>query len=209
LNVLSLGGTEFIGPFVVKQLVAEGHAVTVFHRGVTEPELPPEIRHIHGDRSDLPRFASQLRSLQADVVIDMRSMVEAQAISVVGVLAGHIERAVVISSMDVYRGYDVLRGRDDNIQPVPFSEKQDLRTHLFPYRTEELHKPGDPQQWLDDYDKILVERAFLNEPRLRATVLRLPAVYGPGDDQHLASYLPRIAIPAPYSTVNCWSSSRS
>lgn len=37
---------------------------------------------------------------------------------------------------------------------------------------------------MDDYDKILAERIVLAEPRLPATVLRLPMVYGPGDDQH-------------------------
>src|SRR5262249_10595779 len=42
--------------------------------------------------------------------------------------------------------------------------------------------------------KVLVEEVVLSEPELAATVLRLPAVYGPGDKQHrLRSYLPRMA----------------
>jgi nucleoside-diphosphate-sugar epimerase len=39
--------------------------------------------------------------------------------------------------------------------------------------------------WLDDeYDKIPVERAVLDDPELPGTVLRLPMVYGPGDPLH-------------------------
>lgn len=37
---------------------------------------------------------------------------------------------------------------------------------------------------MDDYEKILVERVYLGEATLPGTILRLPMVYGPGDDQH-------------------------
>src|SRR5690606_20318631 len=43
------------------------------------------------------------------------------------------------------------------------------------------------------YDKIIVERLALGEPRLRATVLRLPVVYGPRDGQNrIFEYLKRM-----------------
>ena len=46
----------------------------------------------------------------------------------------------------------------------------------------------------DDYDKILVEQAVLDQPALPATVLRLPAVYGPGDKGYrLRPYVQRMA----------------
>jgi len=37
---------------------------------------------------------------------------------------------------------------------------------------------------MDQYDKILVERAVMNHPDIAGTVLRLPMMYGPGDGQH-------------------------
>lgn len=41
MRVLLIGGTRFIGPFVVGRLVDLGHEVTIFHRGQTEPgDLP-------------------------------------------------------------------------------------------------------------------------------------------------------------------------
>lgn len=40
MRVLVLGGTNFIGPPVVRRLVDLGHEVAVFHRGQTQAELP-------------------------------------------------------------------------------------------------------------------------------------------------------------------------
>ena len=39
--------------------------------------------------------------------------------------------------------------------------------------------------WFDEeYEKISVERAIMSDPELPGTILRLPAVYGPGDPLH-------------------------
>jgi nucleoside-diphosphate-sugar epimerase len=44
-----LGGTHFIGPPLVRRLVALGHEILVFHRGRTQAALPPGVRHITSD----------------------------------------------------------------------------------------------------------------------------------------------------------------
>jgi nucleoside-diphosphate-sugar epimerase len=52
---------------------------------------------------------------------------------------------------------------------------------------------------MDQYDKILVERIVMSEPELPGTVLRLPAVYGPGDYQHRHfSFLKRMDDQRPF-----------
>ena len=57
MDLLVLGGTGFIGPYVVRRLCGDGHRVSVVHRGKTEAVLPPDVRHVHvgdtprGDRS--------------------------------------------------------------------------------------------------------------------------------------------------------------
>jgi nucleoside-diphosphate-sugar epimerase len=95
----------------------------------------------------------------------------------------------VLSSVDVYRNYDGFRGKATAPpDPVPLSEDAPLREAQFPYRG-----LGLPFEWADDYDKLPVERIVLSEPDLPGTVLRLPAVYGPGDKQHrLRPYLRRM-----------------
>ena len=39
MRILVLGGTRFLGPPVVRQLIERGHDVTMFHRGTREPSL--------------------------------------------------------------------------------------------------------------------------------------------------------------------------
>ena len=50
MKVLVIGGTGFIGSYVVRQLIKMGHKVTVFNRGQTIAELPPDVKWIKGDR---------------------------------------------------------------------------------------------------------------------------------------------------------------
>lgn len=53
MRVLVIGGTGFVGAFVIKALVDQGHDVTVFHRGEPKPDLPESIHRIHGNSNDL------------------------------------------------------------------------------------------------------------------------------------------------------------
>ena len=194
MRILVLGGTRFIGLAAVTELAAAGHAVAVFHRGKTNAELPVGVMQILGDRHDLQFHREQLLGFGPDVVIDMLAMTEADIRGVIELFRGHASRLVVISSCDVYRAYGVLIGKEDGyLQPTPLAEDAELRPQLYPFREGQPRAADDPRAWLDDYDKILVERAALSEPELPAVVLRLPMVYGPRDGQHrLFPYLKRM-----------------
>jgi nucleoside-diphosphate-sugar epimerase len=189
VRVLVIGGTRFIGRYAVEHLVAAGCDVAVFHRGETEPTEFPAVAHIHGDRSELVSFAGALSEFGPEVVLDMMAMTEHDANIVVEAVGGVVERVVTISSQDVYQAYDIVRGKDSGpAQPVPLTEDAELRRQQFPYRND---VPADHP--LAGYDKILVEDRYRNTERLAATVLRLPAVYGPHDAQHrTAQYLRRM-----------------
>ena len=50
-RILVLGGTLFLGPALVDVLVADGHNVTLFNRGVTNPELFPRLEKLRGFRN--------------------------------------------------------------------------------------------------------------------------------------------------------------
>lgn len=189
MRVLIIGGTRFIGPHVVRELHARGHDIALFHRGRTEAEIPREVKQIFGDRRSVRDYAASLIEHSPHVVVDMIPISETDAKGVVSLFRGSAQRVVAISSQDVYRAYGVLIGTEQGpVQPVPLSEQAALRRNLHPYRDrfETGHR-------LYDYDKILVERAYLNDPDLPATILRLPMVYGPGDYQHrLYPYLKRM-----------------
>src|SRR5262249_22099532 len=72
-------------------------------------------------------------------------------------------------------------GKDDvAIDNSPMKEEAPLRAKRYPYRTETT--PADSMFY--NYDKIVVEDAFLECRDFQTTVLRPPAVYGPNDKQH-------------------------
>lgn len=67
MRLLVLGGTTFLGRPIVERALGDGHAVTTFTRGRTNPSLHPDAERLHGDRTvDL----SALTGRTWDAVID-------------------------------------------------------------------------------------------------------------------------------------------
>jgi nucleoside-diphosphate-sugar epimerase len=185
MRVLVIGGTGFAGPHAVRRLHALGHQLILFHRGRTRAELPPGVEEIEGDREELAGQAERLRALRPDVVLHMMAMAERHGRDLIAAFRGVARRVVVISSGDVYLPYGRLWGTEPGPPvPTPLTEDGPLRTVLFPHRGSQAPELRKYRAELDEYDKILVERAVLGDPELPGTVLRLPAVHGPGDPQH-------------------------
>lgn len=190
VRVLAIGATGFIGRHVLRLLVEQGHEVGAFRRGETTANLPKGVRDLRGNRDRLGDYEGEFARFAPDVVLDVIPYTEEQARELVRVFRDVAGRVVAVSSADVYRNYDGLRGKSKAPpDPVPLREDAPLRETRYPYRGENL-----PFEHAHDYEKILVEQALLSDSGLPATVLRLPAVYGPGDRQHrLQAYLRRMA----------------
>jgi nucleoside-diphosphate-sugar epimerase len=190
MKVLAIGATGFIGRHVLPRLVDEGHEVAVLHRGETVSSLAHGVHDIRGNRDQLADRRAELQQFAPDVILDMILYTEDQARQMVDIFRGRGCRVVALSSADVYRNYDGFRMKGTAPpDPAPLSEDAPLRQTRYPYRGHEL-----PFAYAHDYEKILVEQILLGEPELPATVLRLPAVYGPRDRQHrLRPYLRRMA----------------
>jgi nucleoside-diphosphate-sugar epimerase len=186
VRVLVIGGTGFIGPHVVRRLSEGGQEVAVFHRGQAQADLGAQVRHILGDRHNLPASTSELRRFAPDVTLDMFPFNDADARAVLDAVRGVAGRVVAISSQDVYRAYGRLTGIEPGSpDPTPYAEDAPLRERLYPYRGK---LPTE-----EDYEKILAEQVVLGDPEMAGTVLRLPMVYGPCDKQRrLFEYLKRI-----------------
>jgi nucleoside-diphosphate-sugar epimerase len=192
MRVLVIGGTHFIGPHVVAALDRLGAEITVYHRGIHEPVLPPAVRHVHSPRASVPflHFPSELMQPAPDVVLHMFPVGQDDTRAAVARFAGIAKRVVAISSGDVYLAYGRLLGSEPGPpEPVPLKEDAALREILYPYRG----SAAGPADWTYHYEKILVERAVLASAAPVGTVLRLPAVYGPGDPyRRLRSYVRRM-----------------
>jgi len=186
MRVLAIGATGFIGLPAVSRLVEQGHEVAVLHRGNPAARLPNDARHIAGDRDRLHESRADIESFAPDVVLDVILYTEQQARELISVCRGRTSRIVALSSADVYRNYDGLRGTaTDAPDPVPLAEDAPCRRTRYPYRGADVDF-----KYARDYDKIPVEHVLLDDAELPSTVLRLPAVYGPGDRQHrLRPYL--------------------
>lgn len=190
MKILVIGGTNFIGPYVVHQLSAMGHEVTLFHRGKTTAELPTGVQHLLGDRSKLTDMKSEFERLAPQVVLDMIPYTEQDALTTMNTFKGIAERVVAISSMDVYRAYGViLQIESGPVEPVPLTEDSPLRQQLYLFRDMAERPLNAPA----DYEKIVVEKVVMGELDLPSTILRLPMVYGPKDPLHrLFPYLQRM-----------------
>jgi nucleoside-diphosphate-sugar epimerase len=165
-----------MGPCAVRRLVEAGHEVSVFHRGVTEDELPVSVRHVHGRFEAMP--VAELRALEPDVVVDMTPFVRADARRL-RMFGGIARRGVAISSADVYRAFGRLwRSEPGPPDPLPLREDSPLRTVVID----------------DAYDKVGVEDELRSRCELPVTIIRAPPTHGPRDDQHrLYRYVRRMA----------------
>lgn len=178
-----IGGTGFIGRHITGQFAERGDSVMLVHRGQTQAAQPANVRGVHVPDSPLPitRFPPELAAFAPEVIVHTMALGEADAAALVAEFGG--ARLVLLSSGDVYRAY----GRFTGIEPGPpeaglLGEDAPLRTVHYPYR-----RPGTPPSAMEYwYEKILAERVWQAAGE-RATVLRLPKVYGPGGNADLAT----------------------
>lgn len=211
MRILVIGGSGFIGKYVVAQLARSGHEVAVLGR--PGGQAPAGTAHrIAGDRKRLTDSRAEIAAFSPEVVIDMIASSGQPARALIEVVRGIARRTVVVSSVDVYRSAGVLRGVEPGpLEPVPLTERSALRTVRQTYAPAQIAALQQIAGWLDsEYDKIAVEEAVR---AIDATVLRLPMVYGPGDPLHrLRGAVKRIADRRPAivfaQSVAAWRSTR-
>ncbi len=101
-RILILGGTGFLGPHQVRTALARGHEITLFNRGVTNPDLFPEVETLIGDRDgDLEALTGR----SWDVVIDNSATVPRWVELSTEALRDSVGQYVYVSSTGVYVPY--------------------------------------------------------------------------------------------------------
>ena len=100
MDILILGGTNFLGPHIVEAAQAHGHRLTLFNRG--RRELFPTVENIRGDRnSDL----ALLQGRHWDAVIDTSGYIPRTVRLSAEALAHAVERYIFISTISVYADF--------------------------------------------------------------------------------------------------------
>jgi 2'-hydroxyisoflavone reductase len=116
-KILVLGGTSFLGPHFVRAAKANGHTVTLFNRGKTNPGLFPELEHLHGDREKGELDALKGRTF--DACVDTSGYVPAHVEASAKLLAGSCTHYQFISTISVYGAFGQRPDRIDEKAETP------------------------------------------------------------------------------------------
>src|SRR5919199_5677272 len=99
MKLLILGGTRFLGRHLVAAALAQGHAVTIFTRGRSNPQLFPDVERLRGDRDgDLGALVGR----RWDAAIDTSGYVPRIVRASADLLRDAVEHYTFISSVSVY-----------------------------------------------------------------------------------------------------------
>jgi len=172
VKLLVLGGTKFLGRALVDNALARGHAVSIFTRGQTNPDLFPEAEHLVGDRDgDL----AALEGGRWDTAIDTSGFYPRVVRASAELLAGRVEHYTFVSSVSVYADLS-----------TPPNESSPVAT----MEDETLEEMGDEFQYYGPLKALCeaeVERAFPG----RTLIVRPGLIVGPHDPTDRFTYWPR------------------
>ena len=103
MKLLVLGGTAFLGPHFVRAALANGHEVTLFNRGKTNPEMFQELEQLRGDRDKHELGA--LKGRDWDAVLDTSGYVPGHVREAAELLKDHVGHYQFISTISVYGNF--------------------------------------------------------------------------------------------------------
>ena len=171
MKILVMGGTRFIGVSLVKQLVAQGHEVTLFNRG-KKPSPVAGLRTIIGDRTDPQQLKEKLDDESFEVIFDNNGRELSDTQPLVEIFRDRLQHFVYMSSAGVYLYIDVLPySENDATDPMSRHKgKLDTEAYLqqlraengFPYtsiRPTYIYGPNnynDVEAWF--FDRIVRDR---------------------------------------------------
>lgn len=123
-KILVLGGTGFLGPHFVRAALANGHTVTLFNRGKTNPELFADLEQLRGDREQGDLAALQGRAF--DAIADTSGYVPAHVEATAKLFAETARHYQFISSISVYGAFGERAETITEADPVATVDDADV-----------------------------------------------------------------------------------
>lgn len=171
MDILIIGGTKFLGRALVDAAIKKGYNLTLFNRGVTNPDLYPELEQIKGDRDG---EISNLGERNWDVVIDNCGYVPRIVKQSVEFLQNKVKTYVFISSISVYTETPEI-GRDEDSEVIELEDKT----------TEDIMGSADSYGGLKLLCEQEVTQVFDN-----SLIIRPGLIVGPHDPTNRFTYWP-------------------
>lgn len=192
LRLLILGGTGFIGPWMIKTALSRGHHVTLFNRGRSEnprrspdgtetlygnrdPDLHAQTKIVDGEEVDdeaSPKSLDQLRGKKWDAVIDNSGYVPRIVQASAELLAPNVGQYLFISTVSAYASSS-RPGADetDTLATMDDPTNEDVQMHYGALKA---------------HCELAAEKALPG----RVTFLRPGYIAGPGDPTDRFTYWP-------------------
>lgn len=105
-KILVLGGTNFLGPAIVEELLKAGHEVTLLNRGITRPYLFPGVEKLRGNRREGVSGLAELGATRKwDAAIDVWAANEEMVAASTELLADRVGYYYFVSSIAVYQSF--------------------------------------------------------------------------------------------------------
>ncbi|GAA0507891.1 NAD-dependent epimerase/dehydratase family protein [Deinococcus depolymerans] len=168
MDILILGGTQFVGRHIVLAFLAGGHRVSILTRGQSPDELPQNVERLRGDRTGTGGLDA-LAGRAWDACVDVSGYTPGAVRASAAELRDRVGRYVFVSTVSVYAepGRHPVREDDPLLPPAPEDQTEVTGASYGPL-------------------KVACEQVVQEVFGDRATVLRPQIVAGPFD--HTARY---------------------
>jgi nucleoside-diphosphate-sugar epimerase len=168
MRILVLGGTKFLGRAVVEAALDGGHEVTTFTRGITNPDLFPDVERLQGD---LTGDVEALRRGRWDVALDMDPTTLPRAVRrYTDALVDAVDHFTFVSTISVYADLTEPIDEDAPVRELDGDEPEEFRDELY----------GEV--------KVASERAVEECFAGRALIVRPGLIVGPHDRSDRFTY---------------------
>jgi len=169
MKALVVGGAGYTGHPIIHSLLDRGYEVTMLHRGLHEPVLPPEVEHIHAD----PHWRKNLEEALDGRSFDLVMAVYGRLRHIAEVVKDKTPRLISVGgALAVYKGWMTItqahpwEGMEES--PVPVAEDSELaRAPGVDHFSERVR---------DSEDAVMEAHA---QGYYNSTHFRYPIVYGP------------------------------
>ncbi len=138
-SICVIGGTRFFGKIVVRNLVAQGHDVTILTRGNSGDDFGDAVKRLRADANDLAEMHAALKGKAFDVVLHQMCYSPIAARVASQAFDGRIARLVMTSTIEVYN-QDTFESR--KVPRIsPFARERELEAESYGF--------DDSLPWLD------------------------------------------------------------